>query len=67
MDAMARDRDESRSYWKFLALLMAGASLVLVALLVFSGNAALIADILPVFGGLVVGFVGGVGYGKSRS
>lgn len=67
MDAMERDRNESRSYGKFMAVLVAAASLLLVGLLVFSGNAALVAEILPVFGGLVVGFAGGFGYGKSRS
>ena len=67
MDSMERDRNESRSYWKFMAVLIVAASLVLVGLLVFSGNAALVSEILPVFGALVVGFVGGFGYGKSRS
>lgn len=66
MDAMERDRSESRNYGKFMAVLIAAASLALVGLLVSSGNAALVAETLPVFGGLVVGFVGGVGYGKSR-
>ena len=67
MDAMERDRNESRSYGKFMAALIAAASLILVGLLVLSGNAALVGEILPVFGGMVVGFVGGLGYGKSRS
>ncbi|WP_420637325.1 hypothetical protein [Candidatus Palauibacter sp.] len=67
MDAMERDRNESRNYWKFMAVLIVAASLVLVGLLVFSGNAALVSEILPVFGALVVGFVGGFGYGKSRN
>ena len=67
MDAMERDRTESRSYWKFMAVLIVAASLVLVGLLVFSGNAGLVSEILPVFGALIVGFVGGFGYGKSRT
>ena len=67
MDATERDRNESRNYWKFMAVLIVAASLVLVGLLVFSGNAALVSEILPVFGALVVGFVGGFGYGKSRN
>ena len=66
LDATERDRNASRNYGKFMAVLVAVASLSLVALLVFSGNAALVAEILPVFGGVVVGFVGGFGYGKGR-
>lgn len=34
MDAMERDRSESRNYWKFMAMLIVAASLVLVGLLV---------------------------------
>lgn len=67
MDAMERDRNESRRYGKFIAVLAAVSSLALVGLLVLTGNAELVERILPIFGGGFIGFVGGYGYGKSRS
>jgi hypothetical protein len=66
MQSFAKDREGERKHHTTLCLIACGFVLILVALFIFSGNAALTEKILISLVSLAAGAFGGYGYGSRK-